>query len=748
MDKRFCLFHSPLSNHLLIISKMDLGNIFKSQEKKGPEFFWSLVITKGWVEAGIWRVVGDKTKVVAEGSGSSWQEDNEETLVQAADSALSAAAASFEEEGEEPNKVVFGLSSSWVEDGNIKSERLGLLKKVSEELELKPAGFVAIPEALVHFLKSREGAPPNAILVGLLEDAIELSLVGNGKVTGTVEVARSMSLGADVAEGLARFSSTKYPSRIILYNHRVADLEEATQALIDTEWAQLKIGFLHTPKVETLEENALVAAVSLAGGAEVGQAKIVEFAQDMVPAPEEAKEEEVEAQKGEVEEAAEAEEEPELKEVSAEELGFIKGDVAEQAKESPQPQERVVPPEQQAQPAKRRLPEFKLPSLPSFRLPSFSLRPSGSLVGLVIFLLVAALITTSLAYWYLPRAEVTIYVAPKTLEKTLSVEVDPDAQVLNQEKGIIPGKIASAQVSGEKTKSTTGTKIVGDRARGEVTIFRVGPAITLGQGTILTSPNNLEFTLDEETKVASGSAGSAGTVKASVTASSIGAEYNLAQATTFVVANFSTNDIEAKNENAFSGGSSREVAAVSANDRADLEKELASELVNQGLGKIKADLSQEEVLLEGSESLEVTNRDFSHAKGDEAATLKLAMQARVDSLIAPRDALTSYLQTALGRDVPEGFSMRPEQIKTEFSKLDDEEGKFNLKVIANLLPQVNPSEVAKNIAGKYPTTARESLSIIPGFTRAEIAISIKFPGRLGTLPRLARNIVIKVEAER
>lgn len=726
---------------------MDLSNIFKSQEKKGPEFFWSLIITKGWVEAGIWRVVGDKTEVAAEGPGSSWQEDNEETLVQAADSALSAAAASFEEEGEEPNKVVFGLPSSFAEDGSIKPERLRLLKKISEELELKPAGFVVIPEALVHLLKSREGAPPNAILVGLLEDAIELSLVENAKVTGTVEVARSMSLGADVAEGLARFPGNRqYPSRIILYNHRVADLEEATQALIDAEWQQLKIEFLHTPKVETLEENALVAAVSLAGGAEVGQAKSVELASEELGAEEKVEE------KQEKEEVGKApEEEPELKEVSPEELGFVEGDIAKKAKEpTPETQEAppVAPPESQAQPTlKKRLPEFKLPSLRGIRLPSFSFRPRGSLLGVVVFLLVAILIAASLAYWYLPRARVTIYVAPRTLEKSLAIEVSSSA-VLNQEKGIIPGRIVNAQVSGEKTKSATGTRIVGDRARGEITIFRVGPAVTLEQQTVLTSANSLKFTLDEETKIASGSAGSAGTVKASVTASAIGAEYNLAADTAFVVGNLSTSDIEAKNESAFSGGSSREVAAVSEKDRIDLEEELAAELKNQGLEGIKASTAQDEILLEGSQTLSVTNRDFNRAKGEEAETLKLAMQARVEALVAPRDALTSYLQVALGKDIPEGFALRPEQVKTSFSKMEGEEGKFNLKVVANLLPQVEPNEVARNIAGKYPTTAREFLSSIPGFTRAEITVSIKFPGRLGTLPRLARNIIIEVEAER
>ena len=199
---------------------MALTDIFKKPEGEKPENFWSLVISRAWVEAGIWRVVGEKTEVVARGEAASWQDPDSESLVTACDSTLSAATGSIEEEIEEPNRVVFGLPPSWVEDGQIKSERLELLKKISKELELTPSGFVVIPEAIVHFLKVKEGAPPNCILVGLSEDSLDVALVQTGRILGSVEVSRSMSPGADVAEGLARLPSvSQYPSRILLYDN-------------------------------------------------------------------------------------------------------------------------------------------------------------------------------------------------------------------------------------------------------------------------------------------------------------------------------------------------------------------------------------------------------------------------------------------------------------------------------------------------------------------------------------------------
>ena len=133
---------------------MVLGGIFK-KTGEGQEHYWSLVIGKNWTDAAIWRVNGEIAEIVAEGVPTSWQEGDNETLVAAADSSLSSATSNITEEIQEPNKVVFGLMSSWVEEGLIKKEYLGILKKVSGELELSPAGFVVIPEAIVHYIKRR-----------------------------------------------------------------------------------------------------------------------------------------------------------------------------------------------------------------------------------------------------------------------------------------------------------------------------------------------------------------------------------------------------------------------------------------------------------------------------------------------------------------------------------------------------------------------------------------------------------------
>lgn len=769
---------------------MALGNIFKKQEAQ-VEHFWSLVIDHSWVEAGIWRVLEGKAEVVAQGTPFSWQEGNVETLVEAADGSLSAAVATIGEDIPEPDKVVFGLSPSWVENGSIKTEKLEFLKRLSKDLELKPAGFVVLPEAIVHFLKVQEGAPANCILVGISEEAMDLSLVQNGVLLGTTEVARSMSLGSDVSEGLARLPQVdQYPSRILLYNHRSSNLDEARQNLIDTEWKDLRAPFLHTPKVEILPEDVSVLAVSLAGGAEVGHATAIVEAQEAEgPEAPEPGEEVVsplrqETSAEELPGPGEVPAEPELEEVNPEELGFLRGgDVAEVGKPV-RPQEAEIEREEVEPQA---VTEEESPSLPGkfveaagsffssmprprrswLRFPKISLgERAPGLVGLVVVLLVLVLVGGGLAYWYLPKAEVTVYVAPKKLDKTMTIRIDPSLAAVDQENKAIPGSYIEVSVSGEKTGATTGTKTVGDRSKGQVTIYRVGPSITLPSGTTLTGPNSLKFTLDREAAIASGSSiTSPSKTQAGVTAGDIGAQYNLAGGTEFSVGNFSKADFVAQNEGALSGGSSREILAVSEDDRKKLLDELTQELKSKGLIEAKGKIAKDQYPIEGAATFVPDTQEFSHKVGEEATTLKLILSGKTKVLVAARENIDLLLMSQLETDVPEGFTLRPDQIDLTFVPVAAKEEKstktatakqatqpssqdFDVQITANLLPKVDPEEIAGKIAGKYPNVAKEYLSTIPGFTRVSISTTISLPGKLGTLPRLARNIVVEVGAER
>jgi hypothetical protein len=753
---------------------MDIKKFLPGQDRDAKqEYFWALVIEPGWIQAGIWRIQEEKTQVIFAGSTSAWELD--EDLLSTADAALSAAIQNFPEDLKEPSKTVFGVSSSWVKSGQIKDGYLEKIKKLCSELSLTPVGFVVLPEAIAHLIKSEEGSPLNAVVLGVYKQNIEISVFKLGSLQGTTQVARSVSIADDVTEGLTRFGEIdSVPSRFILYDGKEGELEEARQALMKVNWDDFdKLKFLHTPKIETVDADRKIHAVSLAGASELADVTVVTSAT--------AEQEKDEVVKEEVNKKAEPDEK-----IKPEELGFVREkDVAKQKTVPLQDEEVKQQIETDTETFEKDLPaesvENVVPVQPQAQKRNFPINASkitkgignvtggisasaGSFLSKFKFMsagrkplvfgfvfLILLIVAGGLAWWYYPKAVVTIYVAPKRLEERVEIMVDPSVASPNYSEKILPGELLSASVTGEKTKSTTGTKTVGERAKGEVTLYRVGSALTLSSGTILYGPEDLKFSLDGAIEIASGSAGSPGTTNAQVTAEDIGAQYNLAGEATFSVGNYSTSDIEAKNESSFSGGSSREISAVSEEDQTQLEKDLKEELSDKAENDMLAGLSENKYFVEESITTTTSSKTFSDKVGDETSTLKLDLALDVQAFAVDEGELVELSGQILADKVPEGFVLRGDQLEVSFEFEEEDSGvyKFIARVEANLLPELDPVTIADKIVGKYPTLAEDYLTKeIPGFARAEIKLRPRLPGKLGTLPRVANNIEVEISAER
>jgi hypothetical protein len=751
---------------------MDLKKFLPgNNDKEAREYFWALVIEPGWVQAGIWRIEGDKAQIVFTGPSSAWELD--EDLINAADTALSAAIQNFPEDLHEPSKTVFGVVSSWVTGGQIKEEHLSKIKKICSELSLKPVGFAVLSEAIAHYFKAEEGSPLNAVVLGIYKESIEVSVFKLGNLSGSTTVARSVAIVDDVVEGLSRFAGSEVlPSRFILYDGKEAELEEARQALIGVSWDETGgVNFLHTPKVEIVDIKQKVYAVSLAGASEMGDiTKIVkadngdlagEDTNAVAQVGEDPVAEDMEGTNDSLEEYGFAvNEDVAAKAVQNEDLIKEEEYVSEEAQDySYQDQSNVVPVHEQDLPVRsERVKTARKMSLPNFAglLSVFSKIKIPKFLGGKTFLLGIAVFVVVLGggfalWWFYPKATVTVYVSPQTLEERIEIVVDPQADSPDVSARVLPGDELKTEISGEKTKSTTGTKTVGDKSKGKITIYRVGTELSLAAGTVMHGPDNLRYTLDEATKVASGSAGTAGTVEASVTAEDIGAQYNLASGSTFRVGNYSTSDMEAKNGDSFSGGSSREINAVSADDQKDLLDDLTQELEEKARRGIEDELADGLLLIEESLVATPSSRIFSAKVGDEATTLKLNMSVDAVALAIDRTELENLAGEILKDKVPDGFVLRGEQITVDFEYLGQTGSlyRFESFVKANLLPSVDPEEAAKKIKGKYKSTAEEILSKeVPGFSRADIKSSPNMPGRLNTLPRVVKNIKVEVAAER
>jgi len=717
------------------------------------EYYWSLIIEPGWVQAGVWSLEDEVVRVMSTSNALAWE--TEENLVEAVDAALSSAITDFPVDAKEPQKTVFGVPPSWVSEGQIEKKYLGYLKEICSRLSLSPGGFVVLPEAIAHSIKINEGSPLTGVVIGLGESVIDVTLFRLGNLVGTVNVGRSVSVVDDVVEGLTRFNTGEHiPSRFLLYDGKEGELEEIGQQLLLADWQSglgQNLKFLHEPKMEIIKVQEKVVAVCAAGASEMGEVKGVSMTNEKNSSVLTASEDEAE--------------EPNVvsddEGLSAEEVGFVVGGDVEQIEKGDQNNEMEMP-EGEAKKSrinlrfaksigfwKKLIPGRASRGLPKMRLPGMARGKVPMLIAGGAILLVVMLVG---AWWYLPRATVTIFVSPKQLTESVFVSFDEGVGSPDFESFVLPAETISVSVSGSGSRSATGSRLVGEKAKGEVTIRNgTSSEIKLSSDVVMVGPNDLEFVaLEEATVGAAVSPSSPGTLTVAATARDIGDEYNLAKGEAMEVGNYPKSEVDAVVETDFTGGDSRETVAISESDLTKLEDEVTEKLSSEGEAELTAKAGSGVEMVQEAIRKEVTKRDFSGEAGDEANSVSLELTMDVVGLVVSRDLLVSLAKNMFGDQVPEGFTLLDGQINTDFVFEGEGDGiwDFDVTFEANLLPEVNPDEVISKVAGKYPPRAQEYLMTIPGFSRAEIKVKPQLPGKLGIIPWLTKHIEIEVVADK
>ena len=704
---------------------MELKNLFSKftpgEEKK--EHFLALEIGLRHVWVAVWQTEGG-IKIVSLGNKEKWDGNSLGSLTAASDASLASA---LEDLPEEPNKVVFGLPETWVSGKKIVLPRLADLKLLCQKLDLKPVGFVVTTEAIIQYLKILEGTLPSAILINVGKEEILLSLVKTGKNLGTQVIGKSDNFGNDVYEGIARFGKEEtFPSRILLYN---TDLESERQALLSYEWEESL--FLHFPKVEILEKEISIKAVAIGGGEEVADSLGLR------------------------------------KEVSAKDLGFIQEEDVMEETEKKEIKEEEVKKGIEEFVEEKRPKKFVLPNLPKFRLPKIKIphfqlskltfkRRFPLVIGVVgLFLFVLGGVATAF-YWYFPKAQVTVFVEPRSLEKEIEVGLDPSLTLVDLDNQQIPGEIIEVRVKESKEGNATGEKLVGDKTRGEIDLHNfTTSAKSFERGAVIVGPDNLEFSLDVDVAVASASSAwsedwekviSPGKTKVTVTASKIGPEYNLASGSEFNVKEFSSSSYRARNEKAFSGGTSRKVEVVSAEDQEELLAGLTVELETKIKEELEKITPQEKRILEEGVLTSITNKEFDKAVGSETETLRLDLEMKAKTLAYSLSDLENLLEKVISDSIPSGFILKKMEMEAEGGEIKQEgNGVFKVHLNARLVPDLDLEEIKKNLMGKYHKIGEEYLRSLPNFVRAKIIITPNLPARLRVFPRFVKNIDIKVE---
>jgi len=718
-----------------------LLNRLNKQEKKPLVKYLSLVIASETVHSAVWVIDQDQPKIIATGSLEEYS--TSEKLLTAADASLATA---LENISPEPNQVLLGLPHNWVKADKITSEKKQVIKTLSDKLSLKPIGFVVVPEAIVTFIKSKEGTPLTGILIELTETEATVTLVKLGKIQGSHIVGRSDDLGSDVEEGLARFESDdSLPSRMLLVGANL-DLEACRQTLISYNW-QEKLPFLHIPKIETLDQDIPLRAVVTAAGNKAKPA----------PAPTPASSDTLASvgfsKKDIAHEKPDPKPDPKSHQESSKHLSPEPLSQSQpQSHPHPQPHSK---PHAKSQPDLHQKPKhsifdtLKQTMSKVFKklshLPRLPLIIGSSILALLIFLF--------FAYFTFPKADVVLYLNPKTIEKDIDFTV-ASGKDTSVSKMRLRGEVIEVEVTDESEIDTTGEALVGEKATGQVTIYNKTNSLKkFPAGTILIGPQSLQFQLDSDTKIASQSATDTGitfgTETASLTASRVGSDSNISNNTQLTIKGFDSSTYSAKATKDFSGGSSQQVRSVSEEDKDNLLDQLTQKIVESSETEFDNLVQSDESYINSDFDTEEVSKKYTKALGEEADTLGLKLTLKVSTLKFKTSDLLLLVQEDVDDKMPEGYQAIGEasQMDIQDASISSGVADVSAALTTNLIPQLQSQELINYLAGKYPQNTQDFLKSIPSFSRVDIQLKPKLPKFLSRFPQRPQNINLEIKVE-
>lgn len=717
---------------------MELPKIIESilpQKKSLDDRILALVITPHYIKCALIQT----SKVEILGQGEEEYQEGWENAIPAADMAIAKATNGIEN-ANQIKKVIFSLPHDWIENDKIKQEHLQNLKKLSQDLDLSPLGFVVSPEAVIHYLQKKEGSPLTAILIFFSLNKIYVTLVHAGKKEEIQEKELSGNIIEDFKSLLAKFPSMEiYPSRILLYNHRT-ELEKIKEELLAYTWQKFP-GFLHFPKVEILEGDIDLKSAVLAGITELGI--VIE------PKTPELKPEEKPEEKHEIETFVEG------KDVLEKQEENNTSPIVEEKKDEikiyePQNQEtnieevKIIPESEKTQTKVPKINNFLLNVKPKIK----ALKISLVFLPIILFVLGGVLI---FAYYYLPRAKVTLVVESRALEKSLDIKIIEGLESVDEQGREIPANTVETESSGQKATTATGKKIIGDKAKGEITIYnKTNNSKSFPKGTEILYSQNLKFTLDEEVAIASASSSiegvSFGKIKAKVTAAQIGTESNLNSGTEFTIKGFAVDSYSARNEQNFSGGTSREITTVTKEDQSRIKDALTKEIEEKAMLTLKEKLAPGEVILDKGTITTIQSAKFDKEIDQEAKDVTLELSLKIKALYYKDSDLKSIARKNLEKDIPDGYDLKLEDINVTVAKVTTvkDESTASLIIKANLLPRLDTNKIKKDIAGKYPEVLGSYFEGIKSLAGYEIKITPSLPKKLSTTPRIPENIEVNV----
>lgn len=738
--------------------------------KNSSHYYLSVVISLSSVETAVWEmitdagggynIIGHSRKELTD------QEQIERLVTESIDEAGKDAGVDFED-------AVFGLPNSWIDKEEILPSHEHLVDKLCKDLEIEPIAFVPIDSAVSYFLASKLGGPITANLVEVGHSKVSVSVINSGTVKYSQDLKKTTDIPQSVFDLFNNSKSENLPARFIIFGASSQDeLAEIENEFNNFNWLQ-KTGdyaaFLHIPKVTAVTDFSLAEAVAMSTASDfAAQDEFLHASQNVEKAA-----------SGEIIDASPLPDEPQIvtpfpeEEPEENSFGFIQGeDIAELSEapvvDKPTVKEITAEPESSF-PGREEFPspgnhaltnqmsskKSKGKPRVSFNIfaPILALKPIKRHKTVFYSVLISfALIGLAVIYLVIPSAEINIKVKTQDFDQRFVITATTDATSASVDSRTIPAKAVSVEESGNERTVASGTKTVGERAKGTVTVYNKSDSLrTVPKGSVMTT-GGLSFALDNDVVVASQSAGVEGSTygkaDGSATASAFGTESNIAAEKDLKFSNFDVNILSARSKNAFSGGSSSQITVFSDDDAKRVKTQLSAKLLDSAVAKIQQENPSTQIL-KSAITTKIISEKYDAAVGDEATSVGYDQKTSFSSLIYSSDDINNISYDLILKSVPQGYSVRREDIKINPTVKNSTAGKLEieLNLSTKVFATVDTNEIASKIKGKSASSVGDYIRSFPNVASFEFNLVPPLPDFIKTAPANTKQIKINVLPE-
>lgn len=671
--------------------------------------YLALVFSESSVVAALWQKVGTRIQIIARSSLSPVVEEN---WVGAIDTSL-------EELGPESlavKKSLFAVPQLWTENGELIDSQRAFLKDITKDLLLEPLGFVLVEDTLLAWQEAQLGESFTGTIITSLASSWILQRVQAGTVEKTAEVGKSGTQAVDWEELQAQLTQLAQDHRRGIYLDLAPSSDEYGQIIV-------KLRQLLQAPVEKIKPDQLAEIAVVQGGHEILAGEEASPTETPVPVR-----------------AAESESELES---DFQTPDFVISPPA-LAEESPPEEPEADPGDEETETKSARLPKFALPSLSLGRLQL----PKNRKIALLGGVVAATLILLGIGYAFLftrYTAAIAIELEGQNLEKSETMALAATASESAELFQMLAPEVVEETVTVEKEVPTTGTKITGDPAKGKVLIYNKTEDVkTFPAGTNLVL-NGKTYKLDSEVQIASASSKEStgsrtiefGSVETTATAGFIGPDGNIGKNERFAVANFSSSTYEAVSQEDFSGGSSREIQAVSARDITNATTDLLEQARSQLAERFTSQNSNEQQVFYAGETSTVSTRSSANVD-EEASVVRVQLEVKGKAYKIDRARLAETIGTLFAEQIPAGYIVQESSIQLTTNRIiPGTPPKVDLKIQARAVPDVQPSALQEIVAGQYAARAKTLLEESPGVRTATITVKPEWASAL--LPSVPSN---------